>query len=624
MTPRRVQRLALWLAACALCIATGAQAAPHPFSIDDSGLDPDALLATSTLLEAAVSRLPERWLRTLGPTITVQWRDDLPGHIHGRAIGRRMVLQRALLDRWMAHGPGTVDDPAAVPPALAAVIHELAHFYDRSRGGRLSRDPRLLDLAGWQVRPFRLLPRLGDSAFTARSPDPHELLDPAEFVAVNLEYYVLDPAYGCRRPALADYFSAQFNQVQPRTQCAPGLPFLIADDQAAAPLLELNPQRVYQIDYLLAEGNQHLMSRWGHSMLRLVVCAPDRPPGPDCRLDLAHHRVLSFRAFVDDMQISSWRGLTGSYPSRLFILPLGQVVEEYTRVELRPLVSLPLRLSPEEIRDLLRRAAQLHWSYDGRYRFISNNCAVETFKLLHDGLPRLSGERLASITPTGLLRRLQRANLVDSTTLEEPGGAARLGYRFEPLDKHYAGLYAAARASLDLPSARVEDWMALPPGQRIQWLRQADLRSSAALLLLEQAALRREELLARNDLKRLLLHGRTPDALRLDAIRTAVDELLGVEASLTAPAALLAAPGYGLPQQSERAALEVAAGQRLGQWRDHGDRLRDQARRWLPPVRRAALEGAEANLALLGERLRALHLDQNGLELPPEPLAPRP
>src|SRR5690606_7835132 len=117
---------------------------------------------------------------------------------------------------------------------------------------------------------------------------------------------------------------------------------------------------------------------------RLVVCAPGKPTGPDCRLDLDHHLVLSFRAFVDDLRISGWRGLSGSYPSRLFALPLGQVVDEYTGVELRDLHALPLALSRAEIAAVATRAAQLHWSYDGRYYFIGNNCAVETWKLLHD------------------------------------------------------------------------------------------------------------------------------------------------------------------------------------------------------------------------------------------------
>lgn len=101
--------------------------------------------------------------------------------------------------------------------------------------------------------------------------------------------------------------------------------------------------------------------------------------------------MLSFRAFVGDVQISNWRGLTGGYPSRLFVLPLQQVVDEYTKVELRGLQSLPLQLSPGEIAGLLERTAQVHWSYDGRYYFVSNNCAVETAKLLQAGVPRLGG-----------------------------------------------------------------------------------------------------------------------------------------------------------------------------------------------------------------------------------------
>src|SRR3546814_345139 len=183
------------------------------------------------------------------------------------------------------------------------------------------------------------------------------------------------------------------------------------------------------------------MSRWGHSMLRLVVCAPGRPRGPDCRLDLQYHLVLSFRAFVDDVQVSSWRGLTGSYPSRLYLLPLQQVVDEYTRVELRGLQSIPLRLDDTEIAGLLERAARVHWRYDGRYRFITNNCAVETYKLLHDGVPRLAETRLSSITPTGLLRRLARAGVADPTMLDDPDEALRQGYYFSPASAHYQAMF---------------------------------------------------------------------------------------------------------------------------------------------------------------------------------------
>jgi hypothetical protein len=73
--------------------------------------------------------------------------------------------------------------------------------------------------------------------------------------------------------------------------------------------------------------------------------------------------------------------------------------------------------------------------------------------------------------------------------------------------------------------------------------------------------------------------------------------------------------GYGLPQPDERQVLAGEADRRMAQWMRQGDALRAEARLWLPPARRAALEGAEGNIALLGERLRLLHLEQGGLQL---------
>ena len=602
---------AILLAFCFAVAAAGASAAAPAFELEESGLDGVQLDATRTLLEETLARLPVSWARSLPAGIRVHWSTDLPAAVHGRVSGRRLLLRRSLLDDWMAD-PAPARQSTDAHPALVAVIHELAHLHDRSAAGGLSRDGRLLDLAGWQVRPFRLLPRLGVNAFGERSPDRYELEDPAEFVAVNLEHWLLDPEYACRRPALAAYFDAHFDHRPARGDCAQGVPFLDPGAEPGHALLELDPARVYEIDYLLAEGNERAMSRWGHSMLRLVVCAPGRTPGPDCRLDLAHHRVLSFRAFVGDVQISSWRGITGSYPSRLFVLPLEQVVEEYARVELRGLVSLPLRLSSEEKASLLERAARVHWSYDGRYRFIGNNCAVETFKLLHDGVPRLAGKNLASITPNGLLRRLQRRGLVDTRVLDDRAEAVRLGYRFEPLDAHYAELFQTAREALGIPQARVEDWLRLEPAERAAWLQYTDLRSGAALLVLEQAALRRQELLARDELKRRFLSdGTGGPGDPLDAAR----DLLEIEGALTRPATLIPGAGYGLPQHAERQALREAAASHIARVQQDSERVRQLARQWLSPARLAALEGGEANLAALGERLRMLHREDGGLQL---------
>nr|WP_081324246.1 DUF4105 domain-containing protein [Xanthomonas translucens] len=568
---------------------------------------------------------------------TLQWRDDLPEQVHGRAQARQLRLNKALLRAWMAPpATGAADAGAADParrPAVAALLHELAHFYDRSAAGRLSSDPRLLDLAGWQVSPMRLGLRRGRNAFRERSPDRYELASPAEFVAVNLEHFLLDPDYACRRPALARYFAQRLASSPPATACAPGLAYLqdpLADEAA---LLQVDPARVYAVDYLLAEGNAQPMSHWGHSMLRLVICAPGRAPGPDCRLDLAYHKVLSFRAFVDDVQISNLRGLLGSYPSRLFVLPLRQVVDDYTQVQLRGLQSIPLRLAPEEIAALLERAAQLHWSYDGRYYFLSNNCAVETYKLLHDGVPRLAGARLSGISPTGLLRRLARAGIADTAVLDDTDAATRQGYYFAPASAHYAAMFAVARTQLALPARTAQAWLDLPAAQRAPWLQRGDLRASAALLLLENAARRRQEQRGRDALKRrYLARAHLPAAAGSGAAATttvadapavqtqdaaaAVRAVLAQQGLLSQPSTLLQGqPGYGLPQVQERAWLQHQGQVRIDALRSDGAALQAHLHALLPPPLRAELQQIDANLAALGARLRDLNREGGGLQL---------
>ncbi len=609
--------------ACLLILALAASAAAQAsggMDVETGGLDAVELEATHALVAEARRRLPPGFLDRLDRRPTLRWRDDLPEEVHGRTRGGDIGLQRSLLTEWLAAreaGGAAVRESAA----LAALLHEIGHVHDRSAGGRLSSDPRLLDLAGWQVRPLRPGLRARDSAFRLRVPDAYELQSPAEFVAVNFELFLLDQTYACRRPALHAWFSERLQWSPEAVDCDASLALVVAGgDDAAIALLQIDPARVQGIDYLFADAGERAMSRWGHSMLRLVVCAPGRPPGPDCRLDLDHHLVLSFRAFVDDVQVSSWRGLTGSYPSRLFVLPLQQVIDEYTLVELRGLQSVPLRLSPAEIGALLERAAQVHWSYDGRYYFLSNNCAVETWKLLHDGVPRLSRLPLRSITPRGLLRRLQREDVADVSVLESPEQALRAGYLFASQAAYFDDMFAVAGAGIALPAAGARAWMALPPQQRAAWFGRADLRASAALLVLEQAALRREEAVAREELKQRVLRGRGGAAgTRGSDAAAAGAELRGMLAAAfpDGPSSLLPDDGYGLPQAGEREVLSAAVERDDARLRALRSALHRQAREALTPTQRSRLEGSERNLSILATRLRDLQ-GESGSPLPTE------
>ncbi|WP_258190279.1 MULTISPECIES: DUF4105 domain-containing protein [unclassified Stenotrophomonas] len=557
--------------------------------LDPSGLDPTQQLLAGQTLADVQSLLPDGLLRALPAHVQVRWSDDLPAEVHGRAFAGGITLRRDLLADGL---------PGARRARRSALVHELTHVADRS-GAAWSRSPRWRDLAGWQRKPWHL--GRGDNDFRDRSPDGYELKSPAEYLAVNAEHFVLDADFACRRPALAQWFQAHFGTPPslPRPQCAAALPLLQAEaEEGAASLLQLDPARVYAVDYLFAEGSAQPMSRWGHSMLRLVICRPGRAPGPDCRLDLEYHRVLSFRAFVGDVQISNWRGLTGGYPSRLFVLPLQQVVDEYTKVELRGLQSLPLQLQRDEIASLLERTAQVHWSYDGRYYFVSNNCAVETAKLLQAGVPRLGQAGLAQLTPRGLKRRLARLKVLDEQVLADRDLAQAQGYYFASARDHYQQLFGVAAAQLALPARDVRGWLKLPAQQRAPWLLQGDLRASASLLLLEQAAQRRAELRARDLLKRRLLAAADSDQTR------ALRGLLEQSGQWLRPAALLADGGYGLPQADEQVPLAQAVAAMSAQAVPGWQALRVQLRQQLPAQQRAEMDAIDANLAALGAHLR--------------------
>ncbi|WP_424924064.1 DUF4105 domain-containing protein [Aquipseudomonas alcaligenes] len=650
-------RAARWLVALLLLSGASAQAGLR-LQLDASGLSSAERQASQALLDQASAALPPSFIQRLDRQVTVSWSDDLPRAAFGRTTRRDALVLNAgllprLIDPQQAAAPSGRTHGTLQRELLATVLHELTHLYDRAglwpedqrrlqwrcrqahqasgpvgqrgqcrgqeaRRFSLSDDPQLLDLAGWQQQVGKRGAREQDNGQVARSPDSYELSNPREFVAVNMEYFLLDPTYACRRPTLQRYLRQHFAwQPAQQAECSTDFAYLNAGrDFARQPLGRLDPERVYEVDYLLAEPNQQWASRWGHSMLRLVVCAPGRPRGPACRLDLDQHLVLSYRAFVGDVQLSSWDGLTGAYPSRLFILPLAQVIEEYTKVELRGLSSVPLRLSREEIEGLVQRSAELHWSYDGDYWFLSNNCAVETLKLLRSGTGRSELQDLDSIMPNGLLDLLEGRALADRSVLDNPREALRLGYRFDSFRDRYQAMFEILRSRLTLPQQAVEDWLTLPARERARWFPRADLRASAALLLLEQAALRRQLLLAQEQLKQRYLGARDdPQDRRFVEADATLREILANSGFLSRPAELLSA-GYGLPQPAEWQQLEAASSERQLRLRQLSDDLDQEVRNLLEPRLLAEIEAGESNLKQLGQHLRELHKASGGLVLP--------
>ncbi|WP_323159599.1 DUF4105 domain-containing protein [Pseudomonas fluorescens] len=653
-----MKSLSAWLLAGALLLIGSNAHASLQLRLKTDGLSPAQQQASQALLDEAMRKLPPSFIERLDRRIDVGWTDDMPANAYGQAtLVSELDLNRKLLasltDGSAAKQKTSRPHGTVRQELLATVLHEITHIYDRARlwpaaertliqrctrrnnsAGliglpdecrghndrrfTLSDDPRLLDLAGWQQYVGRRGEREQHNRQIARSPDLYEISNPKEFVAVNMEYFLLDPSYACRRPALYRYYKEHFGWAPPeKDTCAKSFAFLNAgNDFAKQPLGQVDPERVYAIDYLLAEANQNWVSRWGHSMLRLVICAPGRPRGPDCRLDLDQHLVLSYRAFVGDVQLSSWDGLVGKYPSRLFVLPLAQVIDEYTKTELRSLASVPLNLSRSEIEDVVEHAAEMHWSYDGNYFFLSNNCAVESLKLLRSGSNNSQLVGLDSIMPNGLLEVLKGRGLADTSVLDNAKEALRLGYRFDSFRDRYQAMFEVLKKQLPIKQTSVEEWLSLSAEERRPWFERADLRTSAALLLLEQASFRRQLLLAQDEVKQRYLGARELENGGMDKANATLQQILANSGFLSRPAELLDSRGYGLPQPSEFSRLEAESSQRQKQLLVLSGDLDKEVRALLEPKRAAEIAANEANVKQIGEHLRKLHKASGGLELP--------
>lgn len=626
--------------------------------LDTKGLTDKEIASSQQLLTEAKTALPPSFIQQLSYTITVSWSDALPTVAYGRTNGKSaLFLNKRLL-------PSLVDGSAATEKnnrshgtvrkeLLATVIHELAHLYDDAglfspeqqpqvrycqrlakaqgikaipsycmgfvnRHFTLSDDAEFLDLAGWPLLIGEADLREDENTRVDRSPDQYELTNPKEFMAVNMEYFLLDENYPCRRPRLNEWLTKHFNwHPAKQRQCNKDYVYLYASDTPdSSPLEHLDPERIYEVDYLFAAANKNWMSRWGHSMLRLVICAPGKPRGPDCRLDLEYHRVLSYRAFINDLQISSIRGLTGSYPSRLFILPLNQVVDEYTKLEWRPLESVPLKLTRPQLLSLVDQAVELHWSYDGNYFFITNNCAVETLKLLRSGINRTDLQTLDTITPSGLLKLLEVRGLADTSVLNDRKEAMRLGYFFDSYRDRYEIMFKVIKEQLAVPDASVDEWLQRSAIERQKYFTKADIRSTAALVLLEQASVRRQTLLAYQVLKDRYMKptNRKEESQQYNEAEDSIQQIVVHSAFLSRPASLLE-DGYGLPLPEEITKLSAESVAKQQQLDKVMLSLKDQIKNLLPADLVKELEGTEANIKLLSEQLRALHKASGGIEL---------
>lgn len=593
------------LALLSLNLLLAVQAFAFGYDLSDKSITPAARPALQTLFSKASKLLPATLKKSLKKDLKVEIsdlksknKDAMALYRRGRIYLDRTVIKEVIRGESLAT-PTNRTHKTLYKEILAAVLHETAHAYDhenvhsseeyaqinycntdddnrnRSRGTAecapyinmnrsFSQNPYFLLIAGFD--------RDDESWMKHRSPDIYELTDHEESFAVNMEYFLLDPEYACRRPTLARLYKSHFRHDPfPGVKCDAPLTYVVPNyKENENPVKKIDLSRVYQVHYFLADEGEDMSSGWGHSMYRLVICSPERKTvGPECMKDVNEHIILSYRAFVNGIQINTLKGLNGSYPSRLFFVPLSQVIDEYNKTEMRDIKSIPLNLTRTELAQFVTRAIETHWSYDGKYYFVSNNCATESLNLLQASVWRPELIYATIKTPMGLEKELVRRKLADNSMFGNRLKAIEDAYLFDSYRSRYEMTYAVIQKNLRLPYKDFMEFLKLSAKDRgtiyksISRLTGKErLKSAAALLMLETAAHRFVLANIHSTLQKWVVEdmkAAKKNNQKSDVVEV-TESILKISNMFSQPSAFLTgAPGYGLPSQEDWVTLEERA-----------------------------------------------------------------
>lgn len=239
-----------------------------------------------------------------------------------------------------------------------------------------------------------------------RAEHPYANMDAQANFAYNMEFFLLDPEYKCRKPTLYLYLVDKLNY-RPKTysnckvfakmryarnsddivtenncpidkvkymcsdldfsvdkSCTPGLVKYVCPVTNRMKYyyqeFNLDPAYAYGAQYFKAGPGEGIMSRFGHAAFRLMLC-PDYPQHGDINKCAMNDRlggrrwsndvVFNFRANTMGLQISQWKGLgfKNGYPTQLFFSNVEDYNSEYNNDELRNLYTLPLVLNETRV-----------------------------------------------------------------------------------------------------------------------------------------------------------------------------------------------------------------------------------------------------------------------------------
>lgn len=512
-------------------------------------------------VESSLKLLPLSYLASVDKTITIEESPlksdrklsedlcDLPDDVEfGRTVRNKITISSKLVELAKNSTQSFDCGHGSYRRLLTAVIiHELTHIKDNVE--KISINPDFQRIVGMKKVQKRSKKRLMNYN-AAVSPDAYEFKNLEESLAVNLEFLILDPEFECRKPATANFLAAKLGIVL-KGECAKNDKVLIQsafleDNYQKAVSLDL--KNIYQIHYLFAGQGEALMSRWGHAMFRLVICAPFRKtPGPECLEDISHHLVLSYRASMNDLTINYLKGMMGQYHSQLFIMRYFEVQQEYTKFGLRDLFSVPLKMTESQKKEFIDLTLERYWTYQGKYYFLDNNCGTETVKHLAVALSEEESRLIGSITPHKIYKDIVKKanNLTSGEVLV-----------VKSMHQEYEGTYHFIRSYLSGPfkEKKFKKFLSKTTSrERLEAYERMDLNS------IEDIRLKKQLVMKINHLERYLsskfimgLPGRVLEVM--DKNTSIKDEILQMNESLslltTQPWEVINS-AYGVPTETE-------------------------------------------------------------------------
>ncbi len=332
----------------------------------------------------------------------------------------KLVIDDNLLELYRQSESGKISKEIKCPHktikqfVLATIAHELTHVFDLREKLSYSKEYRRVvggRLSWWKNKGKGVLMNQNPSS----SPDTYEYENLRENLAVNMEYFLFDREYKCRRPSMYNFLSHQFSVSPSDIDCDDQRSLLLhsnVTEENLTIIASLDPKRIYKVHYFWAGEGKAMMSKWGHAMFRLVVCAPWRKTvGPECMNDVLDHLVLSYRAHFASVDSNLMQGMVGKLPSQLFIYRLSDILQEYNKFELRDLYSVPLNFSRDEIESFVDLTIERYWNYKSKYVFFTNNCGTEALRHLRVSSANSNVEKVHSITPRKMYKDLLKEDL---------------------------------------------------------------------------------------------------------------------------------------------------------------------------------------------------------------------